>query len=51
MHVSIPYNVMLTSAFLCPQMFMHDVPTCLNSWGTLTTLHIYMTDSVLADTC
>ncbi|WAR21229.1 hypothetical protein MAR_015203 [Mya arenaria] len=31
--------------------FMAEVPTCLGTWGTLTTLHIYLTDSALADTC
>ncbi|KAL4231141.1 hypothetical protein ACF0H5_008724 [Mactra antiquata] len=31
--------------------FMLETPDCLNAMGTLTTLHIYMTDSALADTC
>ncbi|XP_052770807.1 uncharacterized protein LOC128210499 [Mya arenaria] len=31
--------------------FMKEVPTCLGTAGTLTTLHIYLTDSIIADTC
>lgn len=31
--------------------FMNPVPDCLHNMGTLTTLHIYLTDSATADTC
>ncbi|KAH3787370.1 uncharacterized protein LOC127842517 [Dreissena polymorpha] len=31
--------------------FMKEVPTCMNSMGTITTLHIYLTSSATADNC
>lgn len=49
-------NIQTSSRFEHPPQtiynrFLNPVPTCLSTWGTLTTMHIYLTEHYLLDTC